>query len=74
MAKALNPGPDGGQAEVLEAQRQFLASHLLRWAPECLRQVIECARHDFYRGGAFLGLGCLLETSDVLLHSIESET
>ena len=64
--EALNPGPGGGQAEVLEAQRQFLASHLLRWAPQCLRQVIESARLDFYRGGAFLGLGCLLETSAVL--------
>jgi TorA maturation chaperone TorD len=63
---ALDTGQDGGEVEILEAQRQFLASHLLRWAPQCLRQVIESARLDFYRAAAYLGLGCLIETGAAL--------
>jgi TorA maturation chaperone TorD len=63
---ASDTGPGRGPGEIIEAQRQFLASHLLRWAPQCLRQVIESARLDYYRAGAFLGLGCLLETAAVI--------
>jgi len=64
--KASRTGSGRGPDEIIEAQRQFLASHLLRWAPQCLRQVIESARFDYYRAGAFLGLGCLLETDAVI--------
>ena len=65
-SEASRAGPGRGPDEIIEVQRQFLASHLLRWAPQCLRQVIESARLDYYRAGAFLGLGCLLETGAVI--------
>jgi len=52
---------DGAPDEDLPAIRQFLSSHLLRWAPQCLRLVIAGARLDYYRAAAFLALGCLLD-------------
>ncbi len=63
---ALDAGQGGGQVKILDAQRQFLASHLLPWAPPCLRQIIESARLDFYRADAFLALGCLIETGTAI--------
>ena len=63
---ALDAGSHGAPGEILEAQRHFLATHLLRWAPQCLRLVIESARLDYYRAAAFLGLGCLVETGVAL--------
>lgn len=50
--------------EVVRGQREFLRDHLLRWAPECLRLVIAHARQDYYRGGAYLALGCLAEAAE----------
>ena len=52
---------DGARGKVLPAIRQFLSSHLLRWAPQCLRFVIEGARLDYYRAAALLALGCLID-------------
>ena len=46
--------------------RSFVDNHLLRWAPECLRLVIDNARSDYYRGCAHLALGCLAHTSEVM--------
>lgn len=63
---ALETGADGAQAEILEAQRQFLTAHLSKWAPRCLRLVVEHATHDYYRAAAFLALGCLFETGRIL--------
>lgn len=48
-----------GQDEIREAQQGFLDSHLLLWAPQCLRLVIEHSRLDYYRGAAYLALGIL---------------
>jgi TorA maturation chaperone TorD len=64
--RAPDASSDGAHGEILEAQRQFLGTHLLRWAPQCLRLVIETARLDYYRAAAFLGLGCLIETGVAL--------
>jgi TorA maturation chaperone TorD len=52
--------------ETLQAQREFMAEHLLKWAPDCLQRVIEHANTDYYRGVAYLTLGCLSETVKVL--------
>ena len=46
-----------GQDEALAAQQEFLDSHVLRWAPQCLRLVIKHARLDYYRAAAHLALG-----------------
>jgi TorA maturation chaperone TorD len=43
-----------------------MAEHLLKWAPDCLQRVIEHANTDYYRGVAYLTLGCLSETVKVL--------
>jgi TorA maturation chaperone TorD len=45
--------------ELLEAQRQFLAEHLLAWGHLWCRLVIEHAETDFYKGLAFLTQGAL---------------
>jgi TorA maturation chaperone TorD len=65
-SSALNAGQGAAQSEILLAQREFLVSHVLAWVPQCLGQVIENARFDYYRGAACLGLGCLIETGAAL--------
>jgi len=39
----------------LNSQREFLANHLLRWAPQFSEDLKRCAATDFYRA-----LGCLI--------------
>jgi putative dimethyl sulfoxide reductase chaperone len=48
---------------MLKAQRDFLEKHLLRWSPDCLWRVIRQAGSDYYRGVAYLALGCLAESA-----------
>jgi TorA maturation chaperone TorD len=43
----------------LAAHRAFLAEHLLRWAPGCLREIESAASTHFYRGAAELALSVL---------------
>lgn len=43
----------------LQALRDFLAQHLLRWAPQFCQKVIEQAQTDYFRGVGYLTLGCL---------------
>lgn len=43
----------------LEAQQDFLREHLLLWGPEFLNRVIDSAQTAYYRGAAYLALGCL---------------
>ena len=56
-----------GELEALEThlgvQRDFLEEHLLLWAPDFLNRVIEHAQTDYYRGVAYLALGCLVEAA-----------
>lgn len=59
----------GNQAEVdqlLQAQKDFLAEHLLRWGPAWARLVKQHAATDFYRGVAHLTHGALLAAADFL--------
>ncbi len=58
-AHALQAHEEARARELLEAQREFLNAHLLRWAPACLERVITHARTGFYRGFGHLALGTL---------------
>jgi TorA maturation chaperone TorD len=50
----------------LQAQREFLFEHLLRWGPAWTRLVKEHAGTDFYRGLAHLTHGALLAAAEKL--------
>ena len=50
-------------AELLEAQRAFLAEHPRRWLPGWCAQVVERARTGFYQGAARLTAGMLAEVA-----------
>lgn len=53
-------------AETLQAQRDFLTEHLLRWGPAWARLVKKHAETDFYRGLAHLTHGALLAAAELL--------
>jgi TorA maturation chaperone TorD len=57
-----------GQApgELLDAQRAFMAEHLMRWAPVWCGQVRDQARSNFYRGIALFTRGVLRQAALVL--------
>ncbi len=55
-----------GLEELLAAQREFMSSHLLRWAPTWCAQVAQHAKTDLYRGLAWLTIGALRATADWL--------
>ena len=63
---ALAEGDQARLAAVLEAQRQFLAAHPLRWIPAWCDQVEAHARTDFYRGVALVTRGALAEMAATL--------
>lgn len=52
--------------ETLEAQRQFISEHPLKWVPRWCTLVKESAETDFYRGLAFLTHGALLSIAEQL--------
>jgi TorA maturation chaperone TorD len=53
---------DGAEVKrLIDAQRAFLAHHILPWVPRWANEVIEHARTDFYRGLASLARGTALE-------------
>lgn len=52
--------------ELLQAQRDFLTDHLLRWGPAWAKLVKQHANTDFYRGIAHLTHGALLAAADML--------
>jgi TorA maturation chaperone TorD len=49
----------------LNAQREFLAEHLILWAPLWSSLMIEHARTSFYRGVALLTRGMMLELAAI---------
>lgn len=59
--------------EFVEAQREFLTEHLLRWGPAWTRLVLQHAETDFYRGVAHLTHGALLAAADVLQITMPKE-
>lgn len=52
--------------EILQAQREFLSEHLLRWGPAWAKLVKQHAATDFYRGIAHLTHGSLLAIAEAL--------
>ncbi len=52
--------------EILQAQRDFLSDHLLRWGPVWAKLVKQHAATDFYRGIAHLTHGALLAIAETL--------
>jgi putative dimethyl sulfoxide reductase chaperone len=52
--------------EVLQAQKEFLSEHLLRWGPVWAKLVKQHAATDFYRGIAHLTHGSLLAIAETL--------
>lgn len=50
----------------LDAQRDFLTEHLLKWVPDWCGQVQSQAHTDFYRGIALLARGALEESAKML--------
>jgi len=62
-ADAAGRGRDSELARYVTAQREFLENHLMKWAPEFLRQIEAAAETDYYRGVARLTLGCLTEST-----------
>lgn len=52
--------------QIMSAQREFLADHLLRWGPEFARLVIENAKTDYFRGIGHLTLGSLNTVAKLL--------
>lgn len=62
-------------SHIVQVQKEFLAKHLLRWTPDCLWRVVQQACTDYYRGVAYLALGCLEEAAhhhDLEAHLTES--
>ena len=53
-------------AQMLDALRQFMKEHPLRWAPKCLNAIGQNSQTDFYRGIALLVAGGLKELESVL--------
>jgi putative dimethyl sulfoxide reductase chaperone len=51
---------------ILQAQREFLSDHLLRWGPAWAKLVKHHAATDFYRGIAHLTHGALLAIAETL--------
>lgn len=58
---ALDADDAATAAELEDAQRTFLAEHLLRWAPGLMLTIEQQADTDFYRGVGALGTGLLEE-------------
>jgi putative dimethyl sulfoxide reductase chaperone len=67
-SRALNAQETDPQCfdDFVEAQRQFLSEHLLRWGPAWAKLVKQHAGTDFYRGVAHLTHGALLAAADIL--------
>jgi len=63
---ALEQNDPAAFEQSLDAQRNFLSEHLLRWGPGWCEQVEEKAQNDFYRGIAMLTRGALFQTAQML--------
>jgi TorA maturation chaperone TorD len=63
---SIETGDDPAAEQNLQAQRDFLAQHLLRWGPAWAELVEKHAETNFYRGLAHLTNGALLAAADLL--------
>ena len=58
-------GDEVGFNELVTAQKEFLAEHLILWGPLWASLVTENAKSDFYSGVAYLVLGALIELAEL---------
>lgn len=64
--QAIEKDNDRELEEYLQAQRDFLSEHLLRWGPTWTKLVKQHAATDFYRGIAHLTHGAFLAVAEAL--------
>lgn len=64
--QALESGNEQDFEPALQAQRDFMTQHPLRWAPTWSKLVNQNATSDFYHGIAYLTLGGLIKTTELL--------
>ena len=60
-----NQADEQGFQRLFYAQRMFLEEHLLKWAPDLFRSVINNAGTDYFQGLGFLAQGVLDEAVSV---------
>ncbi len=70
---ALDQQEQAAFENMLAAQRQFLANHLLRWAPQWCSLAQANAHTDFFRGLAQLTQGILAEVATTLHVEVHAE-
>ncbi len=58
--QAVDQKNDGSLEDLLQAQRDFLSEHLLRWEPAWANLVKKHANTDFYRGLGTLNTRCVV--------------
>ena len=63
---ALEVGDADGAAVLVAAQREFLAEHLLVWAPHLMELIVEHADTAFYTAVGWLGAGVLSEAAPLV--------
>ena len=63
---ALEEGDQTRFIQLLDAQKQFLAEHPLRWVAEWSKHVETHSRTDFFRGIALITKGVLTELASIL--------
>lgn len=71
--QALEENDQAGSEKYLQAQRDFLSEHLLRWGPAWAKLVQQHASTDFYRGLAHLVHGTLLAVAELLEVEVPKE-
>ena len=64
--QAIEQNDENKLNDILQAQREFLSDHLLRWGPAWAKLVKQHAATDFYRGIAHLTHGALLAITETL--------
>ena len=71
--QALEENDQAESEKYLQAQRDFLSEHLLRWGPAWAKLVRQHASTDFYRGLAHLVHGTLLAVAELLEVEVPKE-
>jgi putative dimethyl sulfoxide reductase chaperone len=62
-AWALEKGDENDFKERVNAAKDFVDNHLNRWAPDFCTAVLKATQNLFYRAGAYLTLGMLMQLS-----------
>jgi putative dimethyl sulfoxide reductase chaperone len=71
--QAIQAREQEGFQEALDAQRGFLAGHLLKWGPGWCSRVELTSRSEFYRGLALVTRGALSEISEQLAVQVPAQ-